>query len=215
MCTSTQGRARPLSQAVHLEQAKKLLSNTPCRTAQPLISSGPNLSRKGATATVPPYLALNRSKGSEWVRFRPPRPATRNFSPTLGFCSYISTFTPALLRRCAAKRPEGPPPTIATLRGLLHSKPSGTEGIVGGDMFYRCSSGTNGATHPVSLGAEGATSKHRALGYARCPLVQSTGLGSSEWHIQRLIRRLALVKCRSRAVSVALPLFVTLCFVRC
>src|SRR3954468_5513997 len=58
---------------------------------------------------------MNRSIGSEWVRFKPPRPASRNLRPTDGMASNISTWMPALAMTSAAIRPAGPPPMTAAL----------------------------------------------------------------------------------------------------
>ena len=54
------------------------------------------------------------SGGSLCVRFRPPRPASKNLRPTEGMASNRCTLCPALESTCAAISPAGPPPTMAT-----------------------------------------------------------------------------------------------------
>ena len=46
----------------------------------------------------------------------PLRPASKNFRPTEGMCSYTVTATPAFASTSAAIRPAGPPPTTVAVR---------------------------------------------------------------------------------------------------
>src|SRR4051812_38401450 len=69
--------------------------------------------------------------GSECVRFRPPRPASRNLRPTEGMASNRSTAVPACASTSAAIKPAGPPPTTATRPpNLLHHLGDGLGDVV-------------------------------------------------------------------------------------
>ena len=60
-----------------------------------------------------PYFLTKRSCCSECVIFNPPRPANKNFRPTVDFLSNIVTLKFLADNISAAINPEGPPPTIA------------------------------------------------------------------------------------------------------
>jgi hypothetical protein len=59
--------------------------------------------------------AAEGSRGSEWVRLSPPRPAISSFRDGEGIASCTTTPWPAAARRSAAIRPAGPAPTIWTM----------------------------------------------------------------------------------------------------
>src|SRR3989344_5363953 len=63
-----------------------------------------------------------RSKGSECVMFRPPRPASRNLRPTDGMASNRSTRQPLVESFSAAMSPAGPPPMMATSVWITEDK---------------------------------------------------------------------------------------------
>ena len=62
-------------------------------------SSGPKAASAGASRSAAgPYRERNADCGSLWVRFRPPRPASRNLRPTDGMWSWTVTLTPSARR---------------------------------------------------------------------------------------------------------------------
>ena len=84
----------------------------PRPSTQAIRSSGPKSAIQAlAVSAAGPYRPRKRSIGSEWVRFRPPRPAISSFRAGDGVCSCTTTFNPAWARRSAAVRPAGPAPT--------------------------------------------------------------------------------------------------------
>ena len=88
----------------------------PSVPAQSRRSAAPKCASRCATsARRAAKRVSNKSAGSEWVRFKPPLPASRNLRPTLGIVSNRCTAIPAALKSSAAISPAGPPPTTITV----------------------------------------------------------------------------------------------------
>ena len=99
------GKTRP-------EVPTKVSTPSPC--AHSRNCCGPSAASQGSTcARRSPKRDAKGSAASEWVRFRPPRPASRNLRPTDGMASNRCTCAPAADRVSAAIRPAGPPPMTA------------------------------------------------------------------------------------------------------
>src|ERR1019366_4096469 len=68
----------------------------------------PSSNGAAQTSLRPPAAAA--PSGSALVRFKPPRPATRNFRPTDGLASNSVTPAPPAAATSAVRKPAGPPP---------------------------------------------------------------------------------------------------------
>ena len=68
---------------------------------------------------LPEYWATNGSNSALLVMFKPLLPATRNLRPTDGLASKTVTKAPSAAATSAARRPAGPPPMMAIVRGVL------------------------------------------------------------------------------------------------
>lgn len=89
-----------------------------------------------------PKRLRNRARGSEWLRFKPPRPASKNLRPTEGIASNKFTATPAADSTSAAIKPAGPPPTTKTRwigSAVMLPTRSGALGRPGDGGWARCS----------------------------------------------------------------------------
>ena len=89
-----------------------------------------------------PKRLRNRARGSEWLRFKPPRPASKNLRPTEGMASNKSTATPAADSSSAAIKPAGPPPTTKTRwvgSAVMLPTRSGALDWLGDGGWARCS----------------------------------------------------------------------------
>ncbi len=96
--------------------------STPKPCAQARSCSAPKtLSSGSICARRSPKRDTKASKGSEWVRFSPPLPASKNLRPTEGMASNTCTEWPAWASISAAINPAGPPPMMAAshARGAL------------------------------------------------------------------------------------------------
>ena len=74
-----------------------------------------NECNRGSKKEAGVYRLINCSSGSEWVKFKPPCPATKNLRAGALFFSYMLTSNLVSFKQAASISPALPPPTMATV----------------------------------------------------------------------------------------------------